>query len=466
MSARADSRSITSTIAGFWSKASYGELPAEAVHAAKRHLLDTLAAGIAGAGSEVAAAARAGVSAAHESAGGSSVLWGDSATLPPPQAALVNGTASHALELDDFGGCGHSGAVVIPAVCAVADQLGVDGKAMLLAIVAGYDLAARTLEGAGGYRAHNDLGWHSTGTCGSFGAAAAVAKLFGLDAERFTSALGIAGTFTGGIWAYLVDGAMTKRFHPGKAAENGVNAAYLARAGMTGPRFVLEAEWGGFFGTYAHGIARPEETLVGIGREFRIMRSGIKPYACCRGIHGCFDALFELMAEGLFRHDAIERIVVHGSAQTKRQFGNTHVETLLDAQFSLPYSLAVAAESGRGTIDQFWPLRAGESVIAGLMARTEIVADRTLKPGENPTLEIVLRDGRRFERQTGFAKGAPENPVPDDELEAKAETLIAPVLGKGAFRAILAQIRALETLADSRRLTELLRPASRATRRA
>ena len=97
--------------------------------------------------------------------------------LPAPQAALVNGTASHALELDDFGGCGHSGAVVVPVVCALVGRGGISGREALMGLLAGYDLAARVLEGAGGYRPHNDLGWHSTGTCGSFGAAAAAARM-------------------------------------------------------------------------------------------------------------------------------------------------------------------------------------------------------------------------------------------------------------------------------------------------
>ena len=108
------------------------------------------------------------------------VLWGRADTLPPAAAALVNGTAAHALELDDFGGCGHSGAVVIPAVCALAQRMrAAAGATCILAIAAGYDLAGRVLEGSGGYRPHNERGWHSTGTCGSFGAAAAAARLLG-----------------------------------------------------------------------------------------------------------------------------------------------------------------------------------------------------------------------------------------------------------------------------------------------
>src|SRR4029077_1260767 len=135
----------------------------------------------------------------------------------------------------------------------------------ITALVAGYDLAARTLEGAGGYRPVNDLGWHSTGICGSFGAAAASAKVIGLDKEKFADALGVAGTFTGGIWAFLADGAMTKRFHPGTASETGLAAGLCAQCGTTGPRHVLETPWGGFFSTYSPGIATPAATLQGLG---------------------------------------------------------------------------------------------------------------------------------------------------------------------------------------------------------
>ena len=222
--------------ARYWAGARYEDLPPKIIETAKLFLLDTLAAGIAAANTDVVNTVVNAMRASIEGASGSCTVWGRPVKLPAPQAALVNGTASHALELDDFGGCGHSGAVVVPVVCALAERERASGKDALTAMVAGYDLAARTLEGAGGYRPHNEAGWHSTGTCGSFGAAAAAARLLRLHPERFADALGIAGTFTGGIWAYLVDGAMTKRFHPGKAAENGLSAAMLAQAGMSGPR--------------------------------------------------------------------------------------------------------------------------------------------------------------------------------------------------------------------------------------
>src|SRR5476649_248397 len=201
-------RTLTESLADYWSVASYEDLPPETVRLAKRFLIDTLAAGIAGAHTEVVDAALAAAQASVEATSCSATLWGRQEKLPAPMAAMVNGTSAHALELDDFGGCGHSGAVVTPAVCALAGRLSFSCKEAITALVAGYDLAARTLEGAGGYRAVQDLGWHSTGICGSFGAAAASAKLMKLDAERFADALGVAGTFTGGVWAFLAAGAL------------------------------------------------------------------------------------------------------------------------------------------------------------------------------------------------------------------------------------------------------------------
>jgi 2-methylcitrate dehydratase PrpD len=442
--------------ADYWSTTRFEDVTPEAIRLAKRFLLDTLAAGIAGSGSDVVDVAIKAARAGTEATSGSAVLWGRDGTLPAAQAALVNGTASHAYELDDFGGCGHSGAVVVPVVMALVGHGGVSGRDALMALLAGYDLAARVLEGAGGYRAHNDLGWHSTGTCGSFGAAAAAARILKLDPARFADALGIAGTFTGGIWAFLADGAMTKRFHPGKTAENGLSAALLAQAGMAGPRQVLEAKWGGFFSTYSPRIATPEVTLDGLGKEFRIDRSGMKPYACCRGLHACLDALFQIMQETGADASTIRRMIVHGNAQFRLQFDRPEPANLLDAQFSMQYALAVGAISGRGTLDQFQPQRTAEPEVRRLVAATTLLADRTIKPGEYPPLEIELADGRRIERHVLYAKGAWQNPMSLAEQEAKVASLIDPVLGASRRREIEAVVARLQEQADARALTRLL----------
>jgi 2-methylcitrate dehydratase PrpD len=472
---------LTESLADYWSSVHYADLPPETVRLAKRFLIDTLAAGVAGAGTEVASIVldALGVSSsipthtnvepaearapgfvhgeplqAQTTPRAGSIVWGRSELLPAREAALVNGTASHALELDDFGGCGHSGAVVIPALCAVA--AGKSGKETLTAIVAGYDVAARVLEGAGGYRPHNDLGWHSCGTAGSFGAAAAVAKILGFDREHYADALGIAGSFTGGIWAFLADGAMTKRFHPGKAAENGLTAALLARSGMSGPREVLEAQWGGFFSTYSRGIATPEAALKDLGVQFRIARSGMKPYACCRGLHATLDALFDIVKETGAKTGDIERMVVHGNEQNKLQFDRPEIRTMLDAQFSFQYALAVAAESGRATLDQFTPLRTRDPQVQTLMRTVEVAAYREQPPGTYPPLEIRFRNGRAIERHIAFAKGAPENPLSDAELHAKVVSQVEPVLGAAGCKSLMATVASLEDVPNARELLTLL----------
>lgn len=448
-------RSLSERMAAYWAAARYEDLPETVVLAAKRFLLDTLAAGVAGGRTavveSVVAAMRAGGSGR-----GDATLWGRADTLPAAAAALVNGTASHALELDDFGGCGHSGAVVVPAVCALAESRPATGRQALVAIVAGYDIASRILVGSGGYRPHNEHGWHSTGTCGSFGAAAAAAKLLNLPADIFTQALGIAGTFTGGLWAFLVDGALVKRFHPGKASDTGVSAALLAQAGMSGPIYVLDAPWGGFYSTYAAGVATPEQAVAELGAEFHILRSGIKPYACCRTLHSCIDAALEIMSAVPAGSRAVAQLIVHGNEQTRRQFSRTDVQSLLQAQFSLPYCLAVAVQSGRATLDQFQPLRTGEPEIQRLMAVTEIRADRVLSPADYPSLEVVFTDGARQAMVVPFAKGAPQAPLSDAAVIDKARSLLVPVIGAANGQRLIDMVWDLERLDDFSAVTRLL----------
>ncbi|MGH8619293.1 MAG: MmgE/PrpD family protein [Burkholderiales bacterium] len=451
-------QSLTEQLAAYWSGVRYEDLPAPVVQWAKRVLLDTLSMGARGAGSEAVLAVRRGIADALECDRGSASLWGTHATLPASAAALVNGTAAHAYELDDYGGCGHSGAVVVPAVCAMAEKTGADGRTVLMAIAAGYDIAARVTEGAGGYRAHNDTGFHSTGTCGTFGAAAGAASILKLDAARYTSALGIAGSYAGGTWSFLVDGAMTKRFHPGRASENGVTAAVLAVGGLVGPRFILEAPWGGFLRTYAGAAAAPEATVAGLGREFRILRTGQKPYACCRGLHSSVEALLDLMRDEGVKGEDIERMIVHGADRTVRQFAKRDVQTLLDAQFSMAYSLGVVAATGRVGLDEFSPPRMDDARARALMDRVEIVADRALGPYEEPELEVRGRNGQTWRRQVPVPRGAPERPLELDFLVGKAEGVAVPVIGQRGFDALKDGVLALEDCADFRKITALLRP--------
>lgn len=441
---------LTQGLAQFWAGARYEDLPARTVELAKLFLLDTVAAGIAGASTEVVGITLAAAQAAAERRGGSAPVWGRSESLPAPLAAMVNGTSAHALELDDFGGCGHSGAVVVPAIGALAASRPVSGKEFLVSMVCGYDIAARTLEGAGGYRRVNDLGWHSTGVFGSFGAAGAAARLLQLDARRFADALGIAGTFTGGTWAFLRDGAMTKRFHPGKAAENGVTAALLAANGMTGPAEVLEAPWGGLFSTYVREVQCQEATLAALGSEFLISRSGIKPYACCRGLHSAVDAMLMMMAEAGVSSSAISDVAIDGNEQFARQFDRPEVASLIEAQFSAQYVVALTAALGSCGLDGFLPLRTDHPEVARLMRRVRVFSTRSMALGEYPPVRMWLADGRKLERQVNSPRGAPDNPLSAGEVREKAGALMKPVLGPDRCHGLIEAISSLERADDVR----------------
>ncbi|WP_159917694.1 MmgE/PrpD family protein [Pantoea sp. 18069] len=456
------SLTLTQQIAAHWCARRFHDLPDHEVALVRQRLLDTLAAGMAGTQAPETLAVRAGVVAMYGSnleSPAPAAVWGLPLHLPVAQAALVNGTAAHARELDDFDGCGHTGAVVVPAACAVAQACGADGATVITAIAAGYDLAGRMLNAAGGYRPHNGLGWHSTATCGTFGAALAAAYVLQLDADRTAQALGIAGTYLGGVWAFMQDGAMTKRMHPGKAAETGVAAAYLAQAGMTGPRYILESEWGGFFKTYCGPHARPERVLEDLGTFNAITLTGIKPYACCRASHGAIDALLQLQQEHGLRADEIARIAVHCPAHTAKLVGSYRVDSVLDAQMSLPYALAVTAATGQANLPQFAPPRAQDPQIQRLMQAIALVPDLPADHIHGPLLQVECTDGRRLQAQVQFAKGAPQNPITDAELRAKAQSLMVPCLGQERFEAIDQAIAALPHCNDFRIFAALLRPA-------
>ena len=221
----------------------------------RSHLLDTLGCGLYGRATEwtgiVERWARGQGEAPRERARLASV-WGDEGpSLRPMDAALVNGIAAHAFELDDYHTVKiHPGAVVIPAALATAERLDASGTELATAIATGFEVMARTAAALEPSSARL-RGWHLTGVTGTLGAAAAAASLIGLDAEHTAWALGIAGTQSSGLFAFNADGAMTKRFHAGRAAQAGLMAAELAQVGYTGPTQVFEAEDGGMLKAFS-----------------------------------------------------------------------------------------------------------------------------------------------------------------------------------------------------------------------
>jgi len=432
------------------------QVPAEVVTHAKLLTLDTLGAALAGVAT---AEGQAVVRAARTLAGaeGSSTVWGTPLRTTRTIAALANGIIAHAQELDDFGGCDHSGAVVLPAVLAAGEGRGITGARLLEAIIVGYDVALRVMEAAGGYRDHNGRGWHSTGTCGSFGAAAAAAKVLKLDALQTAWAIGIAGSFTGGTWAFLADGAMSKRYHPGRAAETGVVAAALAEEGFTGPAQIFEAEWGGFLPTYAGGDAEPDRLTRGLGADFKIMRSGVKPYACCRGAHSTLDAVLDLRRRYAIAPEQIAGVSIRCSAEDMRMLGDKDPHTRLAAQMSLPYSVAAALMTGRASLTEYEDAQLNDPATRTLMSRIEMRVDGALPEGTEPYVTVSLRTGMSHTGHVDFGRGAPENPLPAADTIAKYDELAARALTPRSVVAVKQMILGLDQLGSIDSLCDVLR---------
>ncbi|WP_180994399.1 MmgE/PrpD family protein [Bacillus sp. Marseille-P3661] len=452
-------QTCSETLASFIRNLNYEDLPSDVIEKARYALIDTMGAIIFGSTTIEASIVRE--SLKDFSGNGNAIVWGTKEKTTVPLSALANGTAAHARELDDFGkNSGHPGAVIVPAALSAALEHGANGKDLLTAIVIGYEIAERATESVGGYRFHTKQGWHSTGTCCTLGAAGAVAYLLGLNEEEIASAIGIAGSYTGGLWAFIEDGAMTKRFHPGKAAENAIIAAYLARKGFKGPKYIFEAEWGGFCSTYTGGADEKIDLSVltkGLGEDFRIMTTGFKPHACCRGIHASLDAFLQLLETNNLSKEDLQHIEIITSTHAAMQLGKKEVDSFLDAQMSLPYSIAIALLSRETNVYQYTEKRRKDQEVLNWCNRVHVYGKEDIPFGSSATVRLVLKDGTVFEGKELFPKGCPENPMTSFELQKKFRELSSTALPVQQVETLLSTLLSVDKLESLLQLTNLLR---------
>ena len=422
----------------------FEDLPPALVAQAKRHILDTFGATLAGADSDVAKQAR--LVFAGETGG--TLVWGADLRVGAAQAAMLNGVAAHALELDDTGGCDHSGAVVLPAVMAAVSMSTrpVSGREFVTAVVIGYEVGRRVLEACGGYSAHNGAGWHSTATCGVFGAAAASARILGLNAGQMLSALGIAGSFSGGLWAFIHDGSQSKKLHSGRAAEGGLLAARFAQQGITGPSKLFDDVWGGFLKTLAGETAQPEALDADLGVVWKLARCSIKPYASCRGTHSAIDALGLLLDQLQVDVDQVEDLEVSLCGFLQDMCGAQEVSSLAAAQMSLPYALAARLVHGHCRLEAYDDEQRRDPKIALWMSRIRLVVDPQLSEDGEPVVSVRTVDGRQASLCIDPPLGAPGNPLSDDALEQKFFSLAVRVMPRSQAEELIGQLWRLEAL--------------------
>jgi 2-methylcitrate dehydratase PrpD len=370
-------------------------------------------------------------------------------------AALANGIAAHGLEMDDVENRSslHPGVVVFPTVLSLAEQIGSPPADFYSAVIAGYEITLRvgaSLNPASSY----ERGFHPTAICGTLGAAAASARLLRLSPAQTNMALGIAGSMAAGSMAYLDDGAWTKRLHPGWACHAGIMAARLAAAGFVGPANILESSYG-FLHAYSsasdlsHLVRREDD-------EFAIMQVSIKPYACCRYMHGPIDCLLEIIHTNHPNPEHIELVrcgvltggrgLIADPIDLKRQPKN-----VVEAQFSMPFGAAIALLTGTAGLPVFTDEWIHTTKVQELMQLVVCYSSSELDvyyPEEwRASASVRMIDGREFSANVRHALGDPHNPLSWEQLEARFHELVAPVILEERKRQeIIEKIKGLDNL--------------------
>ncbi len=388
-------------------------------------------------------------------------VWGQGFSAPLFPAVFLCAMQGHTLELDDVHTASkcHIGTVVTPAAWSVAAMLGASGEELAVAVVAGYEIAAR-IAMAFGIKAHRKPGWHSTATAGIFGAAAACGKLLGLDEEKMVSALGLAGAQSFGTWAFLADGASCKVLNPARASQSGCEAAFLAKAGMTGPEHVLTSEDGGLFHMMSSAPV-PEYATANLGTVWEITRMDNKPYPCCRSTHCGIDAALALREKNGITAEQIASATVDtyliGLQQCGWSEASKEPHNGPQARFSTPYCVARAFLDGRVGLASFTDEAINAPEAQALLKRVEIrEAERFTEAYPDKwgcLLTVHTKDGKTHTHEIPSASGSIDNPLTSAQARAKSVGLMESVIGRERAEALcdtLLSITELKELPDLR----------------
>jgi len=380
-------------------------------------------------------------------------------------AALLNGTSGHALDFDDDHreGTMHPSVAVFPAVFAVGENRGATGKDFLLSYILGLEVMIRIGESFLGKSYYQ--GFHPTGTCGVFGAAASCAKVMGFDALRTKYALGIAGSFAAGTQECTGEGAWQKPLQAGHPAMGGVLAASLAEKRYIGSGTVLDGKDGliralSFKDQFDYG--RITETL---GKKWEMKDNSIKMYACCRFSGPVFDCALDLYRQGV-RSNNVKRVVAKVGDFSVKMLCNPIEQKLrpvthVDAQFSLPWAIATAICKNKGGIDEFGmeALKDAEVLAVAEKVAWELdPAAEAMYPKAYPaTLIAELKDGRILQAHVDYPKGDPENPATKEEIISKFHSLTSKYLDKEKRDKIISTVNHLEEIKNIAELADLVR---------
>jgi 2-methylcitrate dehydratase PrpD len=448
----------TARLAEFVVKTTLRDCPDAAVAQVRRAALDTVGVMLAGAQEPAAVAVRRVVRAE----GGTPLctVVGTSVRAAPTWAALANGTAGHAHDFDDtnFALMGHPSAPLLAAALAAAEAEPADGAAVVLAYLIGFEVSAAL--GLALNPDHYTRGWHATSTIGTLGCAAAAARILRLDAGQTRHALGVAASLASGLKENF--GSMTKPFHAGHAARNGVFAALLAREGFTASEAALEGTQG-YANAFSQGKLAPG-VFDALGTQWQVLASGIaiKPYPSCALTHAAIDALLDLRARHGVGVEQVAEVEVGVNHVVPEVLRHNQPTTGLERKFSMQFCAAEALATGRVAIASFEDGRPDPGT-QDLMGRVRMVIDPSLPDGLEQhawsRVTVRLRDGRTLASPPRGASGHPDQPLSDAQLRAKFLGCAAPVLGRERAEGVAEQLARLDEVPDIRALTSRLAAA-------
>jgi 2-methylcitrate dehydratase PrpD len=439
---------VTETLASFVLGTSFRSFPREVVHQGKRCFLDLLGVALGGSDQPLS---RILVNMARDFGGKpQATIWGKGLKSSVMNAAFINGAMAHALDYDDthVKTIMHPSAPVIPAVLALAEWKRLSGRAALEAFILGYEVETRIGLGMGNKPFNR--GWHATSTFGRFGAAAAAGKLLGLSLAEMSQALGLAGTQASGL--RLVFGTMTKPFHPGKAASDGVLSALLAKRGFTCAPNILEGKKG-----YVEVFGEDSKIapmVHDLGSKYEVLNNTFKPYAACLLTHPTIDALIQLRNRHSLKPDDVEQISCEVARFCLDAAGQKEPKTGLAGKFSVYYCAALALTDGVAGEDRFTDKLVLDPKMVALRRRVKAIAQPGLKDTEAKAT-VVTRRGKRYSAFVDRPKGDPRNPPTDEELECKFRTLAAFVLPKRRINLLAKILWNLEKVEDIRQVIRL-----------
>jgi 2-methylcitrate dehydratase PrpD len=435
----------TRTLARFVVETRFADLPRGLVDNCKIAVLDALGAGFVGA---VQPWAQRIVGVVRELGGApeASVIHQDWRT-DVSRAAFANGVLIGAFECEPLTGS-HASGTVLPAALAASQREHFDGAQFLTALAVGFEVSARLARTAVGLETVR--GFHNPGTQGPFGAAAAVGRLYGLDAERLTSALGIAGSSSAGLLEFAWSGGDTKRLHLGRASQLGLESALLARGGVRGPATVLEGR-SGYFNAFSTST-RLEKLLEGLGTQWAIEPPWLKSYATHVTHQAVVEAIQDLKREHPLDPRRITRVVIRSAPRImeERHTARSPVD-VLGGQYSLPFTAAVALTRDLSDPLVYNDAAVGDPVVRELAQRIELVPFEEGShdvPGVWPAEVLIECGAESHVRHTRPYKGSPPNPFTWDEACEKFRRYTGSVVGAPRATAIIDAVASLERTAD------------------